>query len=206
MCKDDHDLAMDFLKHAIDRLESRISMVDNKAAILIAVSTGLTAVLTFVAEKVLWGRSINAYVSAASYPAFAIMLLWLLVVVFLLLQTIRPTNWLLGCGAGLSKYRPGLFSLLWPPKGFMLKRKDRPADRQDYEAALKVLPKAARADYEQTHFALCQLVRRKYRHYSRAVWLLKSWVLVIFILVGVATWVALGEYKSWWPTTLPASG
>ena len=172
-----------FLKYGIDRLESNIALVDNKASILIAVIAGLMAALTFVVEKVLWAKFSPASIRMVSYPVFVLMLLWLLIVLFLLLWTLRPDRYPLGRRARLVLLKEDLYSLLWPPGDFLRHPEKQPGDLQKYGEAIQALPEAARMDFEHTHFAAFQLVSRKQRHYRRAMWLLRCWVVFLGVLV-----------------------
>ncbi len=81
------------LRFSIQYINDRIGKIDNKANILIAVQTGTLTAVTWVIEKIFISN--NLYVGE-SHLAIGINAIISTLVVCILLQTVRPTNWFLG--------------------------------------------------------------------------------------------------------------
>jgi len=109
---------------------------------------------------------------------------------FCLLRTVRPTERSFQLKTHLKELYPQFYTLLWYSKHFS------PSRRPDYERAVWEVPSTREAQSRATHFALLQLVQRKYKWYPWAALLLKIWVAVAAITVALLGLLLL-LYGAW---------
>ena len=167
---------IDFLKYAIDYIEKRISLVDNKASCLIAIQGGFFALVIYGMGKMFpegcgfWSRFLSDLNIAVGFGITALTTL-------LLLGTLRPTIWLLGFWVEpetLGVEHP----FLWPTKTF-------PKSGKEYERAATELDlEKIEKNCRSRHYVCLQLLRRKYSYYRWAIMLIK--ILVLWSIVGLA--------------------
>ncbi len=166
---------IDFLKYAIDYVEKRISLVDNKASCLIAIQGGFFALVTYGMGKILpegsgcWLQFVSDLNIAVGFGIMALTTL-------LLVGTLRPTRWLLGFWV-----KPDELGIeqpfLWPSKEF-------PQSGKEYEEAASELDlEKIEKNCRNRQYVCLQLLRKKYRYYRWAIMLIK--ILVLWSVVGL---------------------
>lgn len=174
-----------FLKYALTYLENRISIVDNKAAILIAIQAGLFAVFG-------WSRKLMGVgllppnwpfgIPLGSILDFSVTVLTGLTLLFLA-QTVRPARYIFclkSCLHRLDEDDKEKDHLMGFTKGFPAKC--RKQSNEDYEKRVNNLTKSTELrNYQRQHYSALQLLQRKYKHYRWAGVLFKYMIVLAFI-------------------------
>ena len=166
-----------FLREAVSHLENRIRLVDDKIGYLMGIQAGFAAVIFWVIKEHLWTGTSSPINFLISFFLVGILSL-AAVVIFLLVQTIRPTKRILGMWTDLPRMDVEDY-ILWPEGRSRF-------TAEQYKGVIKRLnwPKV-RENYEKTHFALFEHTRRKYRLYRLAVFSMKLTILFGFFGVGI---------------------
>jgi hypothetical protein len=162
-----------FLWEVLKYQESRIGMVDSKASLVIAVETGLFALVAFVVEKagLLRAGRWDGLVTIAVSAAFTGL------VILLLLQTIRPTRWIFGHEVAPTRLQQS--TLLWPSV---------PPTADEFAKTLgNPTPEIQATALRQEVFVHFELLIRKYAPYRAALQLAKLQILVTFTTLAVLT-------------------
>ena len=178
---------IDFLKYAIDYLENRIAIVDNKASILIAVLGVFFALLTYIIKEIFlttYQSNINVVGYIVLGGAFIIFILSVL----LLLQTIRPSKMIFGLDIPIKKMKVENY-IMW----FYDDEYDEfPTTSDNYRDKINALDLSKiKENYEKVHFITLQLVRNKYRFYRWAavgMKLLVLWSAICIIVLAFLKW------------------
>lgn len=159
-------------------LEGRINMLDSKASVVIAIETGLFALIAFVVDKSPFKEQ-NPW---AGYVLLGLTALLAGAVILVLLWTIRPTDCPLGKKITLEGLSP--HHLMWPSKN---------PQRTDFaNKAATINEKIAEEDLTDGIFRRHQLLRRKYSRYEFAIWLAKIQVCIIFLILAfMSVWSLL---------------
>lgn len=157
----------EFLWETIRFLENRIAMTDTKAAIIIGVETGLFGFLTIIADK---------FISASQWSKYAILVPTVLftgAIILLLLWTIRPTNFLFRRKL-ITDLKQKSAYLLWPPK---------PNKNEFYDRLNKLDDAMVEDELAIWVFNCHQLLHRKYKSYSNAIFWVKVQIVSTFGLL-----------------------
>jgi len=185
---DDAKERIEFLEFAIQHLEARIRLVDNKATILIGIVGALGAAAAFLTKAILLENCelplpscflALHLVNWAIIPLYMwrhIVLLLCLVgppaaACFCLLMAVQPARPAFRLRVKPEQLYPGLYTLLWPRPDF------EPSRKHEYNGAVSLIPSTRKAHCKATHFVLLQLVQRKYKWYRWAALFLKIWLL-----------------------------
>lgn len=162
---------LDFWWEVHRLLEARINMLDSKAGVIIAIETGLFALIAFIVDKnpfkeqIYWAAYVLLVLTAISAGAIILALLW----------TIRPTDCLMGKKITLEDINQ--HHLIWP---------DKEPQRVEFEKKAATLEdKIAEEDLTDSVFKRHQLLRRKYSRYTFAIWLAKIQMCITFLILAV---------------------
>ena len=159
----------EFSTFTISYLENRISLVDQKASIIIALQTLLVGLVTFVFKE--YALSIISTVYRHYGFIFqATSIIVGLIPIMYCLQIIRPSDWPFGQPNTKEKH---INILMWFSRDQYL----------SFEELLKILKKNHSATFleslTKTQHMCLQLLNLKYRYYRLAVGLTLSYVLFI---------------------------
>jgi len=172
---------IEFLKDMVIYLENRISIVDNKASILIGVQGLYFGVLTYIVSE-FFLTTCQSSVRVASYVVLGIAFAVFVATMLLLLLTIRPARWILGPNVPFVRMEVKNY-VIWFDNDF-------PTTPDSYSRRIDALDLLQiRRNYEKVHFISLQLVRNKYRFYRWAAVGMK--LLVLCSAVGMVVLVAL---------------
>jgi len=166
------DQTQDLLKLAILSLESRIALVDQKAGILVAVTNAIAGAAAWAGHELIGAAP---YLQTAGRAIGAGVLLLAGTATVYLLNTIRPTKRLFDVKVDLDRLRDTPGPLLWPSSAATI-------TPTTYIANLNAASTAK--ELQASHFALSQLLRRKYDRYEIATVLVKA--TAVLATVGVA--------------------
>jgi hypothetical protein len=159
------------LRDSIDYLQDRLTFVNDKANIFIAIRTGLFVTITWL----LGTYFLSGGDSPVSTPAVLVFLVLnfgsVVLIVVLLFQTIRPSDGYFSRYTGVDTVddTPGV---MWPGGGV-------PAPETFVERAESMSAADARRELIGTTYVLQQLVDRTYGYYRWAVLLMKVQILVV---------------------------
>jgi hypothetical protein len=168
------DTVPEFLKFALEQLETRIALVDNKAVLLITTANAIAGAAVWAGYSLITTEAaVWLQVTAASLGVLILVVAALSTLY--ILGAIRPTKYLLGKQVSPNPLGEERGLLLWPPKEDVV----TPAWYQNQLDKLDAV-----AEYRAKHFALLQLVTRKYERYTSAVHLIKLMSLVA--ILGIA--------------------
>jgi hypothetical protein len=173
------DTSLALLREAATYAESRINLVDGKAALMLTAVAALFASLVFVVgdlprvERVLTAESVL-------YLLLAVALVLGTIAVAYLLQTVRHGRWFFGTDVPIQKHDVEPY-FMWPSETF-------PSDFGTFRTAAAAL---SQTDYfnnlAATAYATLQLVRLKYRNYRRAMLFIKvlgAWTAVSIVTIA----------------------
>jgi hypothetical protein len=171
--------SIEFLKYAIEHIEKRIGLIDNKASLLIAIEAALLVLGTFML-KWLFGEDCPE----VGFIPCAVILTVLALTVFTvlwLIWAIKPTKCLFSLKVALPKVKVER-QILWPIEDF-------PSSAEGYKDAVNEFdwPKDHLENYERAHYVLAHHVKEKYKHYDLAILVMK----ITWLLSGLAIAVAL---------------
>ena len=161
--KSDKDI-IEFLKYGIDYSENRISIVDNKASILIAVQTLLFGLFVFIMKEVFWSID-HPLIKPASYVVLGVAFVIFVITVILLLQAICPSKRFLQKIIPIKDKEKDIENyVMWLDKyNISLK------SWEDYREKInKFTLKEIKENYEKSHHISLQLVYNKYKFYPYA--------------------------------------
>ncbi len=171
---------IDFLKDAVAYLENRIAIVDNKASILIAVQGVFFALLTYIIKEVFL-TMYQSNINVASYIVLGGAFVIFIMTVLLLLQTIRPSKWIVRLGIPFENMEVENYIMWFNDNKF-------PTTPGDYRNKISTLDLSKiKGNYERVHFITLQLVRNKYRFYRWAALGMK--LLVLWSAIGITVLV-----------------
>ena len=173
---------IDFLKYGITYLEKRISIIDNKASILIAAQGVFLALLTYLIKEVFLTTD-HACINVASYIVLGGAFILFIATVLLLLQTIRPAKKIFELSIPFKKMEVENYIMWFDDDKF-------PTTSQDYRNKISTLDLSKiKGNYEKVHFITLQLVRNKYRFYKWAALGMK--LLVLWSGIGITVLIFL---------------
>ena len=167
---------IEFLKFSISYIENRIKLVDTKANILLAIQIGLLGVLTWFMENLLFSEK------ALPVPSWGYVLVFLSIIfnvyiVLLLLQTLRPTKYLFSKNTVVKDHDTKTWTM-WPQENEIF-------NKQEFSKRISDLtPNIILGEYENSLFAIRQLVGKKYFYYRYAVLVTKAEIIVISLGLG----------------------
>ena len=164
MANDKYKDIIDFLKYGIGYSENRISIVDNKASILIAVQTLLFGLFVFIIKEVFWPID-HPLIKTWSYIILSIAFIIYVITVILLLLAIRPSEkyfWgkilLNGREEDVDNY------VMW-----LNDNNKKLREWENYKDKIKnFTQKEIKDNYEKTHHVSLQLAYAKYKFYPKA--------------------------------------
>ena len=152
---------IDFLKTTVAYLENRITIVDNKASILIAFQGVFFGLLVYTIKE-LFLTTYQSNINTASYAVLGGAFIIFILTVLLLLQTIRPTKMFLGLRVPFDSMKIE-DSVMWFGDKF-------PTTSDNYDNKINTLNiSKIKGNYKKTHFITLQLLRNKYMFYGWAV-------------------------------------
>lgn len=159
------------LRDSIDYLQDRLTFVNDKANIFIAIQTGLFVTITWL----LGTYFLSGSESAVATPAVLVFLVlnfgFVVLIVALLLQTIRPSDGYFSRYTGVETV-DGTAGVMWPGS-------DVPDPETFVERAESMSAADTRRELVGTTYVLQQLVDRTYGYYRWAVLLMKVQILVV---------------------------
>ena len=169
---------IDFMKFAIKYLESRVALVDNKTNLLIAATGILLGAYTFIIDKLLLAQNPSICVFTITIVCLALTLLLGGIVIFLLLQSVCPSEHIFWGEVPKIKGEKPKNYVMWP-------RKDYPDCKGDnfYGAIDNLSNTDIYNNYRHTHCLCLCLVRNKYHWYRPACNILK--VLIAFATLSI---------------------
>jgi hypothetical protein len=141
------DQRTDFLWETLRLMENRIAMIDTKSSLLIAIETGIFALIAFVIEK--------GFLGEGSQITFVFTAIFAGVVIALLLQTIRPSDHCFGRKESLEHLAS--HNMLWPSQ--------HPTKEKFTTSFANITEEKAEEELKGEIFVRHQLLRRKYRTY-----------------------------------------
>jgi len=159
----------EFLKYAIEHLEGRIALLDNKASINIAGQGVFVGVLAYILGSSLVGH-VGPILRTTMWIVAAGILITVIPTIALLLRTIRPTKRFLGLRADLDHLGCKIH-LMWPVGG------EIPPQNEFKRAFDDGNDQIFRENYLDTLYCLLQLIKRKYHRYRYAALFGKIFVL-----------------------------
>jgi len=176
----------EFLKYAISYLERRISLIDNKAGLLIAIQGGFFVLVMF-GVKELFSKGNQLDIPLIGYIAMLIGFLSVVVTIILLIMTIKPTKCLFSLKVDVHKTGFKNY-LMWPRDGF-------PESADAYRDRLEVIKSGGllevEKNYEEVHFITLQLIRHKYKYYDLAILFMKIAIIWNALVLVVAIFLKI---------------
>ena len=170
------------LKIALDYLEGRIKLLDNKANILIAVETLIFAIIALFIDKLF-----KSAIPPILYIFLCLFAIYYLVIIGYLFHVIRPTlNYL-----DFKKNKQGIFPLnkriesiniIWPSTQT---KPEKNGKKGFLERVKNCKEEDSKTDLMSSVFSLHWLIYRKYKQYKCTMTLLKIQPIVMSVLFGV---------------------
>lgn len=174
-----------FLKNSIDYMQERLNFVNDKANIFIAIQTGLFVGIvwllgTFFLPSVQQGLTVDT-ISVLVF--LLINFSFVIAIVALLLQTIRPSEGYLSLFTGIDTIETT--GVMWPGS-------DVPDSSEFVDKVESMSSEDIDTELIGTVYVLQQLVDRTYNSYRRAVLLMKIQVIIVpisFLVIAFQTYL-----------------
>lgn len=165
---------LDFLKYCISYIEKRIGLIDNKANIFIAVLTILFAAISYSIDNYFF-KEINThnFYYYFTYIVLIVAFLIFIVVILLLMATIRPTKNIFSFRVPFKHMKVENY-VMWFDDCF-------PCEPNEYNRRMDNIDKYQEYNLRKTHYYALTLIKRKYKYYRYAIFLMKILVLLFFI-------------------------
>lgn len=172
--------ALELLKEATSYVESRINLVDGKAAVMMTAVAALFASLVFAAGDLPRVTSLRS-ASALIYVLLGVALILGACSIAFLLQTIRHGRAFFGMNVPIRGHSVQPY-FMWPSDKL-------PSTFEDFRAQAVTITAATQFEnLAATAYTTLQLVQLKYRNYRMAMLFIKllgAWTLVSILLLGV---------------------
>lgn len=167
------NIDVQFLWEIIKFLENRISMIDTKSSYVIAIETGIFALITFIVDKISPLKHVN-------WGPQAILIFTALfsgTVILLLLWTIRPTDRFFSINVTLEHLQSP--DLIWPGADIT---------KEKFLASFEnITDEKAESELKSKIFDRHQILNRKYKPYKIALFLVKIQLSITFLIIFIAS-------------------
>ena len=184
------DLVIDFLKYALNYLETRVNLLDNKASIFIAIQGALFTMIAYIAKDIFL-TELPSIINTVCYTFIVLEFLLVTVTILLLIQVVRPSK-IFGSRCSLKRIQMEAY-VMWPLDGF-------PKSEANYREEVESLDQSKiKENYEDAHFNALQLIRRKYKYYRWAIISMKLMILfgfIGFVILGLLKFINWSEVRN----------